>query len=153
MLYVMEGSQIMVQAIREELDEALLQDYSSPQDLLGEDGAVEIAIARDRNGTVEPQIVVTGQTRSTASTIGSSVSTGAGSRSGTSRGIVGALRCRDFSGSDQPGHRRGAGGDPGLAEPAARSSLPGRLLRQLGVKIGDLKEVKGITELVRNKAV
>jgi putative transposase len=104
----------MAQAIRDELIEELLQGYSSPQDLLGEeglfkelkkrlleralgaelsehlgyekgdpagrgggnsrngyssktvigdDGAIEIAVPRDRNGSFEPQIVAKGQTR------------------------------------------------------------------------------------------
>jgi putative transposase len=104
----------MAQAIRDELIEELLQGYSSPQDLLGEDGlfrelkkrlleralgaelsehlgyekgdpagcgsgnsrngyssktvlgddgAVEIAVPRDRNSTFEPQIIAKGQTR------------------------------------------------------------------------------------------
>src|SRR3954467_11740087 len=104
----------MAQAIRDELIEALLQGYHSPQDLLGEDGrfrelrrrlleralgaelsehlgyekgdpagrgsgnsrngyssktmigedgAVEIAVPRDRNGSFEPQIAAKGQTR------------------------------------------------------------------------------------------
>src|SRR5215831_3315051 len=104
----------MAQAIRDELIEELVQGYSSPQDLLGEeglfkelkkrlleralgaelsehlgyekgdpagrgggnsrngyssktvigdDGAIEIAVPRDRNGSFEPQIVAKGQTR------------------------------------------------------------------------------------------
>src|SRR6516165_2577082 len=104
----------MAQAIRDEIIEELLQGYSSPQDLLGEeglfkelkkrlleralgaeltehlgyekgapagrgsgnsrngyssktvisdDGAIEIAIPRDRNSTFEPQLVPKGQTR------------------------------------------------------------------------------------------
>src|SRR5712672_1362505 len=104
----------MAQAIRDEVIEELLQGYSAPQDLLGEeglfkqlkkklleralgaeltehlgyekgdpagrgggnsrngyssktvigdDGAIEIAVPRDRNGSFEPQIVAKGQTR------------------------------------------------------------------------------------------
>ena len=104
----------MAQAIRDEVIEELLQGYSSPQDLLGEeglfkelkkrlleralgaeltehlgyergdpagrgsgnsrngysnktvigdDGAIEIAVPRDRNSSFEPQIVAKGQTR------------------------------------------------------------------------------------------
>ena len=104
----------MAQTIRDEVIEELLQGYSSPEDLLGEeglfkelkkrlleralgaelsehlgyekgdpagrgsgnsrngyssktvvgdDGAVEIAVPRDRNGSFEPQIVAKGQTR------------------------------------------------------------------------------------------
>src|SRR5271168_2144296 len=104
----------MAQAIRDELIEELLQGYSSPQDLLGEEGlfkelkkrlleralgaelaehlgyekgdpagrsnsdspngystktvigdegAIEIAVRRDRNSSFEPQIVAKGQTR------------------------------------------------------------------------------------------
>src|SRR5262252_6276708 len=104
----------MAQAIRDEIIEELLQGYSSPQDLLGEeglfkelkkrlleralgaelsehlgyekgdpagrgsgnsrngysnktvigdDGAIEIAVPRDRNSSFEPQIVAKGQTR------------------------------------------------------------------------------------------
>src|ERR1700757_799906 len=104
----------MAQAIRDEIIEELLQGYSSPTDLLGEeglfkelkkrlleralgaelsehlgyekgdpagrssgnspngyssktvigdDGAIEIAVPRDRNGSFEPQIVAKGQTR------------------------------------------------------------------------------------------
>ena len=104
----------MAQAIRDEVIEELLQGYSSPDDLLGEeglfkelkkrlleralgaeltahlgygkgdpagrgngnsrngysnktvigdDGAIEIAVARDRNSSFEPQIVAKGQTR------------------------------------------------------------------------------------------
>jgi len=104
----------MAQAIRDEPIEELVQGYSSPQDLLGEeglfkelkkrlleralgaelsehlgyekgdpagrgggnsrngyssktvigdDGAIEIAVPRDRNGSFEPQIVAKGQTR------------------------------------------------------------------------------------------
>ena len=104
----------MTQAIRDEIIEELLQGYSSPQDLLGEeglfkelkkrlleralgaeltehlgyekgapagrgsgnsrngyssktvigdDGAIEIAVPRDRNSTFEPQLVPKGQTR------------------------------------------------------------------------------------------
>src|SRR6201997_1302813 len=104
----------MAQAIRDELIEELLQGYSSPQDLLGEeglfkqlkkrlleralgaelsehlgyekgdpagrgggnsrngyssktvigdDGAIEIAVPRDRNGSFEPQNVAKGETR------------------------------------------------------------------------------------------
>src|SRR5215813_12618829 len=104
----------MAQAIRDELIEELVQGYSSPQDLLGEeglfkelkkrlleralgaelsehlgyekgdpagrggsnsrngyssktvigdDGAIEIAVPRDHNGSSEPQIVAKGQTR------------------------------------------------------------------------------------------
>src|SRR5215472_15608845 len=104
----------MAQPIRDEVIEELLQGYSSPQDLLGEeglfkelkkrlleralgaelsqhlgyekgdpagrgsgnnrngyssktvigdDGAIEIAVPRDRNGSFEPQIVAKGQTR------------------------------------------------------------------------------------------
>src|SRR3954470_2200830 len=103
----------MAQAIRDELIEELLQGYSSPQDLLGEDGlfrelkkrlleralgaelsehlgyekgdpagrgsgnsrngyssktvmcedgAIEIAVPRDRNSSFEPHIVAKGQT-------------------------------------------------------------------------------------------
>src|SRR6516225_10087382 len=108
------GSRTMAQAIRDEIIEELLQGYSSPQDLLGEeglfkelkkrlleralgaeltehlgyekgapagrgsgnsrngyssktvigdDGAIEIAVPRDRNSTFEPQLVPKGQTR------------------------------------------------------------------------------------------
>src|SRR6266478_7710262 len=104
----------MARAIRDEVIDELLQGYSSPQDLLGEeglfkqlkkklleralgaelsehlgyekgdpagrgsgnsrnghssktvlgdDGAIELAIPRDRNGSFEPQIVAKGQTR------------------------------------------------------------------------------------------
>ena len=116
---------VMAQAIRDEVIEELLQGYSSPQDLLGEeglfkelkrrlleralgaelsehlgyekgdpagrgsgnsrngystktvigeDGAIELAVPRDRNGTFEPQIVAKGQTGLTVSTIRSSAS-------------------------------------------------------------------------------
>jgi putative transposase len=96
----------MAQSIRDEVIEELLQGYSTPEDLLGEeglfkqlkkslleralgaelsehlgyergdpsgrgsgnsrngdDGAIEIAVPRDRNGSFEPQIVPKGQTR------------------------------------------------------------------------------------------
>jgi len=104
----------MSQAIRDEIIEELLQGYSSPADLLGEeglfkqlkkrlleralgaelsehlgyekgdpagrgsgnsrngyssktvigdDGAIEIAVPRDRNGSFEPQLIGKGQTR------------------------------------------------------------------------------------------
>ena len=113
-LYMVEGITDMAQAIRDEVIEELLQGYSAPQDLLGEeglfkqlkkklleralgaelsehlgyekgdpagrgsgnnrnghssktvlgdDGAIELAIPRDRNGSFEPQIVAKGQTR------------------------------------------------------------------------------------------
>jgi len=111
---MVEGITDMAQAIRDEVIEELLQGYSAPQDLLGEeglfkqlkkklleralgaelsehlgyekgdpagrgsgnsrnghssktvlgdDGAIELAIPRDRNGSFEPQIVAKGQTR------------------------------------------------------------------------------------------
>jgi len=113
-LYLVEEITDMAQAIRDEVIEELLQGYSAPQDLLGEeglfkqlkkklleralgaelsehlgyekgdpagrgsgnsrnghssktvlgdDGAIELAIPRDRNGSFEPQIVAKGQTR------------------------------------------------------------------------------------------
>src|SRR6267154_2223452 len=46
----------------EHLDE-LLAGYEKPEDLLGEDGSVEIDVPRDRNGSFEPQIVAKGETR------------------------------------------------------------------------------------------
>ena len=139
----------MAQAIRDELIEELLQGYSSPQDLLGEeglfkelkkrlleralgaelsehlgyekgdpagrgggnsrngyssktvigdDGAIEIAVPRDRNGSFEPQIVAErGRPGSTGSTIGSSAFMPEVCRFARSR-----LICRSFTGSRSP---------------------------------------------------
>ena len=133
----------MAQTIRDEVIEELLQGYSSPEDLLGEeglfkelkkrlleralgaelsehlgyekgdpagrgsgnsrngyssktvvgdDGAVEIAVPRDRQGSFEPQIVAKGQTGSTGSMIGSSASMPAVSRFARSRRWTPTLR-------------------------------------------------------------
>ena len=146
----------MAQAIRDELIEELLQGYSSPQDLLGEeglfkelkkrlleralgaelsehlgyekgdpagrgggnsrngyssktvigaDGAIEIAVPRDRNGSFEPQIVAkepapakAGDRRgSTGSTIESSAFMPEACRFARSR-----LTCRSFTASRSP---------------------------------------------------
>src|SRR5271170_4307390 len=138
----------MALAIRDEVIEELLQGYSSPQDLLGEeglfkelkrrlleralggeltehlgyercdpagrgsgnsrngysnktvigdDGAIEIAVPRDRNSSFEPQIVAKGPKGRPASTVlmtGSSASMPAGCRFARSRPI-----CRNFTGS------------------------------------------------------
>jgi mutator family transposase len=45
--------------------------YSS-KTVIGDDGAIEIAVPRDRNGSFEPQIMPKGRPGSTGSTIGSS---------------------------------------------------------------------------------
>ena len=126
----------MAQAIRDEIIEELLHGYSSPEDLLGEeglfkelkkrlleralgaelsehlgyekgdpagrgsgnnrngystktvigdDGAIEIAVPRDRQGSFEPPIVPKGQPGSMVLTIGSSASMPGGSRFARSR--------------------------------------------------------------------
>jgi putative transposase len=135
----------MALAIRDELIEELLRGYSSPQDLLGEeglfkelkkrlleralgaeltehlgyergdpagrgsgnsrngysnktvigdDGAIEIAVPRDRNSSFEPQMSPKGRPASTVLMTGSSASMPAGCRFARSRPI-----CRNFTGS------------------------------------------------------
>ena|SRR6516162_4337284 len=138
----------MAQAIRDEIIEELLQGYSSPQDLLGEeglfkelkkrlleralgaelsehlgyekgdpagrgsgnsrngysnktvigdDGAIEIAVPRDRNSSFEPQIVAKGKPAWTVSTIALSASMRVVCRFARSRPT-----CRSFTGSKFP---------------------------------------------------
>src|SRR5260370_42518811 len=153
---MVEGIMDMAQAIRDEVIEEVLQGYSAPQDLLGEeglfkqlkkklleralgaelsehlgyekrdpagrgsgsshnghssktvlgdDGAVELAIPRDRNGSFEPQIVAKslpqrrlgGRPGSTVSTIGSSASMPGVCRFARSR-----RTCRSSTGSRFP---------------------------------------------------
>src|ERR1700755_2726475 len=167
----------MALAIRDEVIEELLQGYSSPEDLLGEEGlfkqlkkrlleralgaeltehlgyekgdqagrgsgnsrngyssktvmgdegAIEIAVPRDRNGSFEPQIVAKGQTRLDGfdDRIGS-LSAGAPSV----REIRAHLHELYGRGLARPDHRCGARGGAGMAEPAARPGLSGALLR------------------------
>ena len=135
----------MGQAIRDEVIDELLQGYTSPADLLGEeglfrelkkrlleralgaelsehlgyekgdpsgwgsgnsrngystktvigdDGAIEIAVPRDRNSTFEPQIVPKGKPGSMALTTGLSASMPAACRCARSRGT-----CKSCTGS------------------------------------------------------
>ena len=53
--------------------------------MLGEDGAIEIAVPRDRNSSFEPRLSPRGRPASTVLTIGSSVSTLAACRFARSR--------------------------------------------------------------------
>ena len=147
----------MAQAIRDEIIEELLQGYSSPTDLLGEeglfkelkkrlleralgaelsehlgyekgdpagrssgnsrngyssktvigdDGAIEIAVPRDRNGSFEPQIVAKGQTRLDGfdDRVISLYARGLSVREAGAS--AGALPGRGLARPDQPGHRR-----------------------------------------------
>ena len=187
----------MGQPIRDEVIEELLHGYTTPQDLLGEeglfkelkkrllewalgaeltehlgydkgdpagrgsgnsrngyssktvisdDGAIEIAVPRDRQGSFAPQIVAKSLPRrrpgarpaSTSSTIASSAFTPAGCWSARSRPTCRRWTGSRFrptpssagAGSDQPGHRCGARGGPGVAEPTSRPALPGAFLRR-----------------------
>jgi hypothetical protein len=99
--------------------------------VLTDEGAVEIEVPRDRNGSFEPQIVPKGETRLDGfdDRIISLYARGM-----TVREIQGAsaraVRHRGFAGPDQPGDRRRAGGGRRMAEPTAGNGVPGGLLRR-----------------------
>lgn len=87
--------------------------------MIGDDGAIEIAVPRGRNGSFEPQLVAKGQSRLDGfdDRIISPYARGLSVRE--IQAHLHELMGRGFPRSDQPGHRCGARGGPGMAEPAA----------------------------------
>jgi putative transposase len=131
----------MAQAIRDEIIEELLQGYSSPADLLGEEGLLKELKRRLLERALGAEL---------SEHLGYEKGDPAGRGSGNSRngyssktviGDDGAIEIavpRDRNGSfepgrglarpDQPGHRRCARGGARMADPAARPGLSGDLL-------------------------
>ncbi len=68
--------------------------WCSSKTVIGDDGAIEIAVPRDRQGSFEPQIVAKGQTRLDVLTTGSSAFTPEECRCARSKGT-----CKSCTGS------------------------------------------------------
>src|SRR5512144_1425685 len=103
----------------------------SKKTLKTDDGNVEIEVPRDRQGSFEPQLVPKGETRFDG--FDDRILSLYGPRHDGTRDPgppAGALWRRGLARSDQPGHRCRSRGGSGMAEPAARSHLSGRLLRR-----------------------
>lgn len=96
----------------------------SDKTVLTEDGALDIAVPRDRNGTFEPVIVPKGERRLDGFDDYRVAICAWHDGARDSRPSARALWRRGLAGSDQPGHRRRARGSPRMAEPAAGCGLP-----------------------------